>query len=407
MGNNASWGSKYSWGAAFTVASVWFGTHVGGGFASGNQVIQYYAQYGWTAVIYPLLAMGLLAVVMYIMMKFAKLNGYDNYKDTYRALYPKPWMEIFFEFFYVVILLAAMASAVAGAGEVFANFLGFEYIGTTKILCNLLIVAILIVLSIFGIKLVIAASTVLSAAILVVVAIMVITGLTADFDAIAANLTTANGIAALTPYTQAPATAIWKGILVYAAFQCVSVAPMISAASELNQKGLKRSAILGGLMNGGALAVSGWMLVKWYPLLAALKEAGVEGFKNALSVPNQTVLTLVGIKWVLVIFSVLLFCAFVSTCVTLTYSMVQRFQGYCFPNSIKSEKWRGVIVAAITIAACFAVSLLGLTKIIKYAYGYCGYYSLLFIIIPAFIWGIPKCRKLEAMHKSADDKAKA
>ena len=106
MSNNASWGSKYSWGAAFTVASVWFGTHVGGGFASGNQIIQYYAQYGWTAVIFPLLAMALLAGVMYIMMKFAKLNGYDNYKDTYRALYPKPWMEIFFEFFYVVILLA-------------------------------------------------------------------------------------------------------------------------------------------------------------------------------------------------------------------------------------------------------------------------------------------------------------
>ena len=53
MGNNASWGSKYSWGAAFTVASVWFGTHVGGGFASGNQIIQYYSQYGITAAIYP------------------------------------------------------------------------------------------------------------------------------------------------------------------------------------------------------------------------------------------------------------------------------------------------------------------------------------------------------------------
>ena len=57
---------KSSWAAAFTVASVWFGTHVGGGFASGNQVIQYFAQYGWTAAIFPLLAMGLLAYVIYI-----------------------------------------------------------------------------------------------------------------------------------------------------------------------------------------------------------------------------------------------------------------------------------------------------------------------------------------------------
>ena len=28
------------WGTAFSVASVWFGTHVGGGFATGNQAIQ-------------------------------------------------------------------------------------------------------------------------------------------------------------------------------------------------------------------------------------------------------------------------------------------------------------------------------------------------------------------------------
>ena len=88
---------KSSWAAAFTVASVWFGTHVGAGFATGNQVVNYFVQYGWTAAIFPLLAMGILAVVMYIMMKFAKLSGFDNYKDTYRALYPKPWMEIFFE----------------------------------------------------------------------------------------------------------------------------------------------------------------------------------------------------------------------------------------------------------------------------------------------------------------------
>ncbi len=110
MGNNASAGTKASWAAAFTVASVWFGTHVGGGFASGNQIIQFYSQYGITAVVYPLLSMGLLAVVMYIYMHFAKLNGFDNYKDTFSALYPKPQMEVLFEIFYIIIVLAAMAS---------------------------------------------------------------------------------------------------------------------------------------------------------------------------------------------------------------------------------------------------------------------------------------------------------
>lgn len=116
--------AKSSWAVAFTVASVWFGTHVGGGFATGNQVIQYFVQYGWTAAIYPLIAMGILAYIMYVVMKFARLNGFDNYKDTWRALYPKPWMEIFFEIFYIVILLAAVAAAVAGAGAVLQSYIG-------------------------------------------------------------------------------------------------------------------------------------------------------------------------------------------------------------------------------------------------------------------------------------------
>ena len=406
---------KSTWAAAFTVASVWFGTHVGGGFASGNQVIQYYSNYGYTSVIFPILAMGLLAVVMYIMMKFAKLSGFTNYKDTYAALYPKPWMEVFFEIFYIVIVLAAMASAVAGAGEVLANFIGVPYVGAGKVTMNLVIVAVLIILTIFGIKLVRAASTVLSVAIIVITALLVVFGLTADYDSIAAQLTSQYNVE-LAEYTNATATAIWKGVLVYAAFQCVSIPPMIAAANELSLKGVKKANILGWLMNGLALAASGWMLTKWYPLLASLQSAGKEflaanptatvatdpivAYANALGIPNQTVLDLIGIKWLLVAFSVLLFCAFMSTCVTLVYTMIQRFEGKFFPNTIKNDKLRGTIVAALVIAICFAISLLGLTDIVKYAYGYDGYYSIVVIVIPAFIWGIPKIKKLEAAKKA-------
>ena len=406
---------KSTWAAAFTVASVWFGTHVGGGFASGNQVIQYYSNYGYTSVIFPILAMGLLAVVMYIMMKFAKLSGFTNYKDTYAALYPKPWMEVFFEIFYIVIVLAAMASAVAGAGEVLANFIGVKYIGAGKVTMNLVIVAVLIILTIFGIKLVRAASTVLSVAIIVITVLLVVFGLTVDYDSIAAQLTSQYNVE-LAEYTNATATAIWKGVLVYAAFQCVSIPPMIAAANELSLKGVKKANILGWLMNGLALAASGWMLTKWYPLLASLQSAGKEflaanptatvatdsivAYANALGIPNQTVLNLIGIKWLLVAFSVLLFCAFMSTCVTLVYTMIQRFEGKFFPNTIKNDKLRGTIVAALVIAICFAISLLGLTDIVKYAYGYDGYYSIVVIVIPAFIWGIPKIKKLEAAKKA-------
>ena len=79
--------------------------------------------------------------------------------------------------------------------------------------------------------------------------------------------------------------------------------------------------------------------------------------------------------------------------------MIQRFQGHCFPKTIKSEKVRSAIVGAIVIGLCYAVSLLGLSTIISKIYGYDGYYALVVVVLPAFIWGIPKIRKLKAEKK--------
>ncbi len=403
-----------SWAIAFTVASVWFGTHVGGGFASGNQVIGYFAQFGsMGSLLFPLIAMGLLSIVMSIYLKFARLNGFDNYKDTFAALYPHPKMEVLFEIFYIVIILAAVAAAVAGAGEVLANFLGVPYVGAMKVVFNLLIVALLVLLSIFGVKLVAAASTVLSVAIMIITGVIVVVGL--------AKLGVVNDLATkfgvdLAEYTPQTGFSIFRATLVYCAFQCVSIPPMIAASNELNVKGTNRACFLGWLMNGIALSLSAFMLSKWYPLLAALKAKAGEmaaagtlegsdlvGFANATGIPNQTVLTLIGIKILLVIFSVLLFCAFVSTCVTLIFTMVQRFAPKLakfnsegeFIAGLQNETLRRVIVAVVAIALCFSISLLGLTTITTKVYGYDGYYALLVVVLPAFIWGIPKNRKLE------------
>ncbi len=396
---------KNSWAMGFTVASVWFGTHVGGGFASGNQVIGYFAKFGgWPALVYPILSMGILAILMHIMLKFARLNGFTNYKDTYAALYPQPWMEIFFEIFYIVIILAAVAAAVAGAGNTLANFLGIDYVGSTKLIMNLIIVALLILLCIFGVKVVRAASTVLSILIMVSTGMVVVAGLVAAKDGDAMRLLQEDNAQAA-PYADQFAGgflnwAPFRAVLVYAPFQCVPTPPMIAASGDMGTTGTKRACILGWIMNGLALALSGYMLSKWYPMLQGLQTAQIEGFLTATNIPNQTVLTIIGLKWLLAFFSVLLFCAFVSTCVTLIYTMVQRFQGKLFPSAIKSEKLRSILVAGIAIAICFSISLLGLTTITTKLYGYDGYYALIFVVLPALIWGIPKVRKLEAELKA-------
>ena len=310
-----------------------------------------------------------------------------------------------------------VAAAVAGAGEVLANFLGVPYVGAMKVVFNLLIVALLVILSIFGVKLVAAASTVLSVAIMIITGVIVVVGLLKL--GMLNDLYAKYGVEAAA-YTPQTGFSVFRATLVYCAFQCVSIPPMIAAYIVLSVKGTNRACFLGWLMNGIALSLSAFMLSKWYPLLAALKakagamaEAGtLEGsdlvsFANATGIPNQTVLTLIGIKILLVIFSVLLFCAFVSTSVTLIFTMVQRFAPKLakfsdtgeFIRGIQNETLRRVIVAVVAIALCFSISLLGLTTITTKVYGYDGYYALVVVVLPALIWGIPKNRKLEAAQK--------
>ena len=263
--------------------------------------------------------------------------------------------------------------------------------------------------------LIIKASTVLSTAILIVTAILVIMGFVVPIDAVTQELATENAAYAAIPAiadvtSQKGIEGVWRGVFVYAAFQCVSVPAMIAASTELTHKGVKRASILGWLMNGGALAASGAMLLRWYPILCTIKSVGVDTVASiaarhigdVMKLPNQSVVTLMGsgYTWLFVVYTILLFCAFVSTSVTLVYSMIQRFEGHCFPKAIKSKAVRSVIVGLVVIGLCYAVSLLGLSTIISKIYGYDGYYALIVVVLPAFIWGIPKIKKLSAEKKA-------
>ena len=65
----------------FSVAAVWFGTHVGGGFATGNQTVQYFVKFGYTALFMPAIIIILLGWCYYngaVMAKNHKAFRYDE-----------------------------------------------------------------------------------------------------------------------------------------------------------------------------------------------------------------------------------------------------------------------------------------------------------------------------------------
>ena len=55
---------KVPFAVAFSVGSVLFSAHAGGGFATGNQANTYYVSLGWLGPFSAVLAMLLLAITM-------------------------------------------------------------------------------------------------------------------------------------------------------------------------------------------------------------------------------------------------------------------------------------------------------------------------------------------------------
>lgn len=403
MNNNTG---KSSWAFAFTVASMWFGTHVGAGFATGNQVVGYFSKYGIYAAILPIIAMGILALCMYVYMTYAKQRGLTNYKEVFASVYPKPWMEVLFEIFYIVIILAAVAGCITGAGQILAKIVGATNYGEVSSVTwtfNGIATVGLVLLCIFGLDLIRIVSTGLTMAIIIAAIAVGVVGI-AMYGTVDAVLAAHPEVTAAA-YVDNKGEAIWRGAIIYAAFQCVSLPSMIAGSKDLSFKGIKRAAFLGWVMNGFILAFSAFMLAKWYPLLQGMANAGPEIYNAIANVggvptalPNLTMLQLSGMNVLFWAYNILLFCAFVSTSITLVYSMIARFSPK-LEKVIKAEKVRNFLVGLVVLGLCLMIAPLGLTKITTLLYGYDGYFALFVIFLPTIIFALPAIKKMKAENK--------
>ena len=100
---------KASFATLFSVASVWFGSHAGGGFATGNQATQYYVQYCWFAPIFAVISMAILALVAREAITMCNNHGFNNYKELFEEMWaPYSKLEILFEIYFMIIVICAV-----------------------------------------------------------------------------------------------------------------------------------------------------------------------------------------------------------------------------------------------------------------------------------------------------------
>lgn len=373
--------AKGSFVLAFSVGSVLFSAHAGGGFATGNQANTYYVGLGWPGPISAVIAMLLLTLTMREAMIMYNSRGLKSHKELFETLYhPIDKCYVLFEVFFYIMVLMAVAAAISGAASALNQYFGLNYyIGIV------IVGALVLLLTIFGADLVRKVSTYMGIAILVTAITiytigifkskMLFTVMSADFSAVG--------------FRNIP-----KAILnafTYAGFQCVTLPTMIACGTPLKgKKNCSKSMWISFVMNSVALVLSVFMLMSWKGYYSSVK--------GGSTIPTLTVCTEMGMKWLTVIYGICLLLCLISTGVTTTFGFVARFENHKAFKKIKSQRVRSAVVSAFIIILSMTISLVGLTNIIKYGYGYCGYLAIAIVVVPFLTVGVYKNRKYIKEH---------
>lgn len=373
--------AKGSFALAFSVGSVLFSAHAGGGFATGNQANTYYVGLGWLGPISAVIAMLLLTLTMREAMIMYNSRGLKSHKELFETLYhPLDKCYVLFEVFFYIMVLMAVAAAISGAASALNQYFGLNYyIGIV------IVGALVLLLTIFGADLVRKVSTYMGIAILVTAITIYTIGIFKSktlFTVMSADFSTVG-------FRNIP-----KAILnafTYAGFQCVTLPTMIACGTPLKgKKNCSKSMWISFVMNSVALVLSVFMLMSWKGYYSS-----VEG---GSTIPTLTVCTEMSMKWLTVIYGICLLLCLISTGVTTTFGFVARFENHKVFRKIKSQRVRSAVVSAFIIILSMTISLVGLTNIIKYGYGYCGYLAIAIVVVPFLTVGVYKNRKYIKEH---------
>lgn len=372
---------KGSLAAAFTIGATAFAAHAGGGFATGNQANTYFVNLGWVSIFGAVLAMFILALSVREGQIMWNTRNLKSYKELFATLFhPFDKLSLLFDLFYDIMILMVVASCIAGAASALQQYLGIGYnVGA------LAIGFIILVLSIFGAGLIRRASTYMGVVILVLSIVIYMVGLAKGhnlFAAMGADFQ-AQGFA------QLPKSVL--NALTYAGFQWVTIPGVLACGTVLQTK---KDCTLGMwfmlIFNCLGLGLSVLMLLSWHSFFM-----GVEG---GTTLPTLTVLMDMDMGVLVLLYCIVLLLCMVSSGVVVVFGFINRFENASYLQFVKNTQLRRSMIAVFIMALSMFISFAGLTNIVKFGYGYCGYLAIAVVIVPLLTVGYFKNRKFIAEH---------
>lgn len=355
---------------SFGLASAWFGTHCGSGFATGAQAVSFWTSYGAYAIFLPIISIALMGAVAYIQWEFCRLYKTYDYRSYSNKLF-EPYDKVFatiYEILFIGIMVMGVSAVFAGAGSLISDSLGLPYP-----LAVALVILLVMLVNMFGSKVLLSTASILSIILIGVIVIVCVFGFRSEgarLGEIVSNWETDSSLF----------KAILSGVL-YGSFQCLILGATTNISEGLKSaKDTKLSAFFGILMNGLMMVLLTYMLLCYYPDI------------NAEPLAVMAVINQINVPFLKTLYTIMIFLAFITTAITCIGSILKRVEPFG-EAKVKNITVRRGLYSFIIIMICFGIAQFGLLNIIKMGYSAVGYLGIPFVIIPTLTVGVSKIRK--------------
>ncbi|MEQ6378034.1 hypothetical protein RZN25_14540 [Bacillaceae bacterium S4-13-56] len=339
--------------SVFQIAATYIGTVIGAGFASGQEVLQFFSAYGLKGMLGILLSTILFFWLGYTILLIGGSLQAKSYMEIIQFTNGKKLGSVI-NFFITIFLFGTIASMIAGAGAIFKEQFHLSPLWGT------LFMALLTVLT------VVSGTKGVVKSISFVVPFLMISVLFISSYTILKNPLSLEEIQ-MASSLKGVAPNWFIASLNYASYNLIIAITVLGpmGAEASNRKVIFRGALLGGFGLGIGVAAI------YFSILTSI------GTVAKIEIPMMMISSQIS-PFFHFLFAIALFVGIYTTAVSALYGFVSRM------HFIPSD-YRVWMIVQTTILA-FLVSLIGFSNIVKYLYPFVGYCGLFFFGGLVYTW---------------------
>ncbi|MBU8791448.1 hypothetical protein KM885_11690 [Oceanobacillus caeni] len=329
------------------LASAFIGIIVGAGFASGQEILQYYTSFGLLGIIGGIIATALFAFLGMVLMLIGSKTKTSSHKDAIYAI-SGPYLGVLVDIILILTLFGVGVVMVAGAGSNLNQQFGLPYfVGTTLMAILILTTGMLKINKVVSVIGSITPFLVLFIIIISIYSFFTLDTSFANLDPIAREV-----------YTPLPNWII--STINYVSFNIALGASMtlVMGGAEKNIK----TATLGGLVGG--LGLGALIILSNLAIFSKIETVAADDMPM-LSIVNSISPILGSIM------SVILFGMIFNTAISMFFSLTARFA--------KVGTRRFKVLLTIFLILGYILSFIGFTDLVSQFYPLIGYLGLVLI----------------------------